>query len=134
MAEMAVHIVQQALARSSPNPSMIFHQHLTDVIWELNTREMNLGYSPFNIQREYQPRSSVDLAFPAYFAKMIHDTLATDGFPKELYEADGLEQEEWGNAVLGCVDKREATIKKFGRVQDAQRDQTKALYDFNQEL
>lgn len=129
MAEKAVHIVQQALARSSPNPSMTFHQHLTDVIWELNTREMNLGYSPFNIQRGYQPRSSVDLAFPAYFAKVIHDTLTTDGFPEEMWGADGVELEEWGNAVLGFVDEREAKIRKFSRVQDAQRDQTKALHD-----
>lgn len=31
MAEKAVHIVQQSLARSSPNPSFSFHRHLTDV-------------------------------------------------------------------------------------------------------
>lgn len=129
MAEKAVHIVQQSLARSSPNPSFSFHRHLTDVVWEINTREMGLGYSPFNIHRGYQPRSSVDLAFPAHYARVIHDTLKTDGVLEILWRADRAKYEQWGQAVLEHVVRREGTMKKFDQIQDETIAHKKLLHD-----
>lgn len=91
IAKKAVDIVQQAIAKTGPS----YAARLQKVLFKTNRREISfLGYSPFHIHRGYQPRASIDLAFPAHHAYIIHQTLTDRRFPKELWGADSNKNKE----------------------------------------
>lgn len=61
----------------------------------------------------------MELAFPSYYARVIHDTL----------NIDGAKYEQGGQAVLEHVVRREGAMKKFDQIQDKTRAHKKLLHD-----
>jgi len=126
MAEKAVDIVQRAMAKTGPS----YASKLQKVTLEINLREISfLGYSPFHIHRGYQPRSSIDLAFPAHHVQVLNQDLNYQGFPDELWGADSNENEEWSDAVLEHVGAQDALLEKVSAASDLQRQKRKEYHD-----
>lgn len=69
MSEKAVGIRQGALAGSHER----FANRTPVLALEVNAREVPfLRYCPFNMQKGHKPKAAVDLAFLAYYAKLVN--------------------------------------------------------------
>ena len=129
MVEKANDLFQRILKKSGSPET--FSQRVISSTFELNRREIpHLGYTPFEIQRGFNPDQHLETTFPSSSRAFLQSTLSDQSSPNHPFHSDSLANtESWEAAAINHIAHHQHIKADTQNASDHQKQLRKERYD-----